>query len=183
MVVCQRHATAVLPPQRDPVHIVQEAGRVPRLFRTGAENFFPTGTRSPDHEGLYTDYTIPSNDKCIQVSTCRRSLLPSSSGKSRRSSVRVWGSRPHQTISYRLNYKALFPRELETSLRHSNALQSSLPFAVKTQQTNHLKMNIPEKLLYFAYLSDWTASQPGKTQYNSPLSCRPQIYVCSYYVY
>ena len=50
---------------------------------------------------------------------------------------RVWGSRPNQTINYRLNYKALYPRGLETSLGHSNVLQSSLPFAVNTQQTSH----------------------------------------------
>lgn len=88
-ILCFVNATQrpVCPPQRDPVRIVQEAGRIRRLFRTGAENFFPTGIRSPDHEGLYTDYTIPFHDKCIQVSTCRRSLLPSSSGKSKRSSV------------------------------------------------------------------------------------------------
>lgn len=106
----------VFPPQRDPVHSVEETGRIPGLFRTGAENFFPTGIRSPDRDSLYTDYTTPSHDERIEASTCRRSLLSSSSGKSKRPSVESEAAGPHQTISYRLNCKALYPRELETSL-------------------------------------------------------------------
>jgi len=44
----QRHAPTALYPEKDPVPIVQEAGRAPGLVWTGAENFAPTGIRSPD---------------------------------------------------------------------------------------------------------------------------------------
>ena len=45
----QRHAPASLyPPGKDPVPIVQEAGWAPGPVWTGAENFAPTGIRSPD---------------------------------------------------------------------------------------------------------------------------------------
>ena len=37
-----------LPPGKDSVPIVQEAGRAPELLWTGAENIAPTGIRSPD---------------------------------------------------------------------------------------------------------------------------------------
>ena len=37
-----------LPPGEDPVPIVQEAGWAPWPVWTGAENFAPTGIRSPD---------------------------------------------------------------------------------------------------------------------------------------
>jgi len=37
-----------LPPGKDPVLIVQEAGWAPGLVWTGAENLAPTGIRSPD---------------------------------------------------------------------------------------------------------------------------------------
>ena len=43
----QRHAPAALPPERDPVPIVQEAGWAPGLVWTGAENLAHTGIRSP----------------------------------------------------------------------------------------------------------------------------------------
>jgi hypothetical protein len=36
------------PRQRDPVPTVQEAEWAPAPVQTGAENFAPTGTRSPD---------------------------------------------------------------------------------------------------------------------------------------
>jgi hypothetical protein len=45
------------PLERDPVPIVQEAGRAPGLVWMGVENLAPTGVRSPDHpahsESLY----------------------------------------------------------------------------------------------------------------------------------
>jgi len=44
----QRHAPAAFTPGKDLVPIVQEAGWVPGLVWTGAENFVPTGIRSPD---------------------------------------------------------------------------------------------------------------------------------------
>jgi hypothetical protein len=37
-----------LPPGKDPVPIVQEAGWAPGLVLTGVENLAPTGIRSPD---------------------------------------------------------------------------------------------------------------------------------------
>jgi hypothetical protein len=37
-----------LPPGKDPVHIVQEAGWAPGSVWTGVENFAHTGIRSPD---------------------------------------------------------------------------------------------------------------------------------------
>ena len=53
----QRHAPAALPPGKDPVPIVQEAGWAPGPVWTGAENLAPTGIRSPDRpacsESLY----------------------------------------------------------------------------------------------------------------------------------
>jgi len=44
----QRYAPAALPPGRDPVPIVQEAGWASELVWTGAENLVPTGILSPD---------------------------------------------------------------------------------------------------------------------------------------
>ena len=53
----QRHAPAALPPARNPVSIVQEAGWTPGPVWTGAENLAPTEIRSPDRrarsESLY----------------------------------------------------------------------------------------------------------------------------------
>ena len=53
----QRPAPAALPPGKDPVPIVQEAGWAPGPVWTCAENFAPTGIRSPDRpvrsESLY----------------------------------------------------------------------------------------------------------------------------------
>jgi hypothetical protein len=44
----QRHAPAALPPGKDPVHIVYEAGWGPGLVWTGAENLVPTGIPTAD---------------------------------------------------------------------------------------------------------------------------------------
>ena len=44
-----RHAPAALPPGRDPLLIVQQAGWVPGLVRTGVENLAHTGIRYPFH--------------------------------------------------------------------------------------------------------------------------------------
>jgi hypothetical protein len=44
----QRHAPAVFTLRKDPVPIEQEAGWTPGPVWTGAENFAPTGIRSPD---------------------------------------------------------------------------------------------------------------------------------------
>jgi hypothetical protein len=53
----QHHAPADLPRERNPVPTVQEAGWAPGLVWTGAKNFAPTGTRSPERtacsESLY----------------------------------------------------------------------------------------------------------------------------------
>ena len=46
--VGQRHAPAVLPPDRDPVPIVQEARWAPGPVWMGAEKLSHTGFRSPD---------------------------------------------------------------------------------------------------------------------------------------
>jgi len=46
-----------LPPEKNPVPIVQEAGWAPGSVRTGAENLAPIGIRSPDRPPhSYTDY-------------------------------------------------------------------------------------------------------------------------------
>ena len=44
----QRHAPTALPPGKDPVPILQEAGWASGPVWTGAENLAPTGIRSPD---------------------------------------------------------------------------------------------------------------------------------------
>ena len=44
----QRHAPAAFTPEKVPVPIVQENGRVPGPVWTGAENLTPTGIRSPN---------------------------------------------------------------------------------------------------------------------------------------
>jgi len=44
----QRHVPATLPPGKDLVPIVQEAGWAPGPVWTGVENLTPTGIRSPD---------------------------------------------------------------------------------------------------------------------------------------
>jgi hypothetical protein len=53
----QHHTPAALPPGKDPVPIVQEAGLVPGPVWTGAENLASTGIRSQDRparsESLY----------------------------------------------------------------------------------------------------------------------------------
>ena len=41
----QHQAPAALPPRKDPVPIVQEAGQAPGQVWTGAENLAPTGIR------------------------------------------------------------------------------------------------------------------------------------------
>ena len=62
----QHHAPAALPPGKDPVPIVQEAGWAPGPVWTGAGNLVPTGIRSPDRsassESLYRlSYPGPYN--------------------------------------------------------------------------------------------------------------------------
>jgi hypothetical protein len=47
MVVDQRHVPVALPPGKDPVSIVQEAGWAPGPVCTGAENLAPTKIRCP----------------------------------------------------------------------------------------------------------------------------------------
>ena len=53
----QRHVPAALPPERDPVPIVQEVGWDPGPVWKGGKNLAPTGIRSPDSpprsESLY----------------------------------------------------------------------------------------------------------------------------------
>ena len=53
----QRHALAVLTPEKDPVPTVQEVGWATGPVWTGAENLAHTGIRLPDHparsESLY----------------------------------------------------------------------------------------------------------------------------------
>ena len=53
----QRHASAALPPGKDPASIVQKARWTPGPIWTGAENLAPTGIQSPDRparsESLY----------------------------------------------------------------------------------------------------------------------------------
>jgi hypothetical protein len=44
----QRHMPAALPPGKDPVPIVKEAGWAPGPVWTGVENLTPTGIRSLD---------------------------------------------------------------------------------------------------------------------------------------
>jgi hypothetical protein len=44
----QRHAPVLLPPEKDPVPIVQETGRVLGSVWTGAKDLVPTENRSPD---------------------------------------------------------------------------------------------------------------------------------------
>jgi hypothetical protein len=44
----QLHAPALLPRERDPVPILQEAGWAPGPVWMAAENLAPTGIRSPD---------------------------------------------------------------------------------------------------------------------------------------
>ena len=48
------HAPAALPPGKDPVPIVREAGWAPGPVCTGAENLAPIGIRSPV-ASRYTD--------------------------------------------------------------------------------------------------------------------------------
>ena len=60
----QRHAPAALPPGKDPVPTVQEAGWAPGPVWTNAEYLAPTEIRSPDRparsESLYRlCYPIP----------------------------------------------------------------------------------------------------------------------------
>ena len=60
----QRHAPAALPPGKNPVRIVQEAGMVPGPLRMDAENL-PITEFDPRVVQLvascYTDYAIPAH--------------------------------------------------------------------------------------------------------------------------
>ena len=55
----QHHSPAALPPGKDPVPIVQEAGWAPGPVWTGVENLAPTGIRSPDRPARSV-VTIPT---------------------------------------------------------------------------------------------------------------------------
>jgi hypothetical protein len=70
----QRHAPAAFYPGKDPVPIVQEAWWAPGLVWTGAENFAPTGIRSPDRpahsQSLYR-LSYPAH-MCLVRSTNKR---------------------------------------------------------------------------------------------------------------
>jgi hypothetical protein len=46
----QRHSPAALPPERDPVPVVQEAGRAPGPIWTGVENLASTGVQPPNRQ-------------------------------------------------------------------------------------------------------------------------------------
>ena len=50
--------------EKDPVPILQEAGRAPESVWTGAENLAPAGIRSPNRPArseLHTDYAISAH--------------------------------------------------------------------------------------------------------------------------
>jgi hypothetical protein len=72
----ERRALPALPRERDPVHIVQEAGWVPGSVSTGAENLAPPGFDPPTVQSvrsLYTDWAIQAvikiwqGKKCVQI--------------------------------------------------------------------------------------------------------------------
>jgi len=60
----QRHAPAALPPGKDPVPIVQEAGWAPGPVWIGAENLAPPPGFDPrivqPVASRYTDYALPA---------------------------------------------------------------------------------------------------------------------------
>jgi hypothetical protein len=79
-----------LPPEKDPVPIVQEAGWAPGPVWTGAENLAPTGIRSPDRparsQSLYR-LRYPTHDQlsgpenfllgsCFVRRVCRPGKVP-----------------------------------------------------------------------------------------------------------
>jgi hypothetical protein len=70
MVGGQRHAPAILPPEKTPVPIVQKAGWTPGPVWTGAENLSPNGIRAPDRparsESLYW-LTYPGPMKSVDI--------------------------------------------------------------------------------------------------------------------
>jgi hypothetical protein len=63
-----RHAPTALPPERDTVPIVQEAGWAPGPVWTGVEYLAPIGIRSPDRPARsYSDLTIPVHLKLVNA--------------------------------------------------------------------------------------------------------------------
>ena len=68
MVVGGCHTPAALPPGRDPVPIVREAGWAPGQVWTGADNLAPNGIRRPERparsESLYR-LSYPGQHWCI----------------------------------------------------------------------------------------------------------------------
>jgi hypothetical protein len=62
----QRHAPVALPQQRDPVHIVQEAGWDPRPVSTGAGNFGTIGILTAER---------PARNKSLYVTTLTRRMM------------------------------------------------------------------------------------------------------------
>ena len=59
----QRHAPTALPPRKDPVRIVREAGWVPGPVWTGSDYLAPTDIRSPDRPAC-TECAIPAFNSC-----------------------------------------------------------------------------------------------------------------------
>ena len=71
----QHHAPAALPPGKDPVPIVQEAGWAPGPGWTGAENHAPTGIRSPDRPARRESPYRPSYPGQLQQLTISKQTV------------------------------------------------------------------------------------------------------------
>ena len=79
-VVGQHHAAAALPPQKDQVPIVQEAGWAPGPFWTGGKNLAPTGIRSPDR---------PTRTSVALPTELLRPLIPASKNYTKFDHIRL----------------------------------------------------------------------------------------------
>jgi len=70
----QRHAPSALPPERDPMPIVQNTGWAPGPVWMGAENLVLTGIRYPDRqtpsESLYR-LSYPGTVAARDISECK----------------------------------------------------------------------------------------------------------------
>jgi len=66
----QRQAPPLFTPGKDPVPIVQEAGRAPGPVWTGAENLASTGIRSPDRPAR-SDLVYRLRYPCVGTTTLK----------------------------------------------------------------------------------------------------------------
>jgi len=96
----QRHASAALPPGKDPVPIVQEAELASKPFWTGAENLAPTGIRFPYRPVSSKSLYRLSYPGFYFVTTENLNYNP----------VQAISKSPHRTLFWKKSFLSIFQR-------------------------------------------------------------------------